>query len=111
MIHSSIFSFLQCYYNPSTGSRFYSKKQVFRHLNARNDFSPTTRETRSITSSNMKKPCTSTSQEKSIKESSSNNSPTGYGSNELPHGWIKEIRLRKYKRGKPVNETVLFRSA
>ncbi|KAJ8512405.1 hypothetical protein OPV22_002839 [Ensete ventricosum] len=97
---------IKCYYNPSTGSRFYSKKQVFRHLNARNDFSPTTRETRSITSSNMKKPCTSTSQEKSIKESSSNNSPTGYGSNELPHGWIKEIRLRKYKRGKPVNETL-----
>uniref|UniRef100_A0A804ISS5 MBD domain-containing protein n=1 Tax=Musa acuminata subsp. malaccensis TaxID=214687 RepID=A0A804ISS5_MUSAM len=101
---------IKCYYNPSTGSRFYSKKQVFRHLNARKDFSPTIRETRSITSSNMKKPCTSTSQEKSIKESSSNNvcsyAPTGYGSNELPHGWIKEIRFRKYKRGKPVNETL-----
>ncbi|THU73490.1 hypothetical protein C4D60_Mb04t23400 [Musa balbisiana] len=97
---------IKCYYNPSTGSRFYSKKQVFRHLNARKDFSPTTRETRSITLSNLKKPCTSTSQEKSIKESSSNNAPTGYGSNELPHGWIKEIRFRKYKRGKPVNETL-----
>ncbi|WOL05848.1 hypothetical protein Cni_G14579 [Canna indica] len=73
------------YSNPSTGSRFYSRKQLFRHLNAGKIFNPRIKQTRSVTSIN---------QEKSVSNSSPNNALSESHPKTLPNGWTKEISFR-----------------
>ncbi|XP_042457015.1 uncharacterized protein LOC122041410 isoform X2 [Zingiber officinale] len=87
---------VKSYYNPSTGSRFYSKKKLFQHLSASKISIPTTRETRSTTSSYNNKASSPTNQEKStIEDSTFDNVLTEFDSKSLPKGWITEIRTTK----------------
>ncbi|XP_042462271.1 uncharacterized protein LOC122045910 isoform X2 [Zingiber officinale] len=87
---------VKSYYNPSTGSRFYSKKKLFQHLSASKISIPTTRETRSTTSSYNNKASSPTNQEKStIEDSTFDNVLTEFDSKSLPKGWITEIRMTK----------------
>ncbi|KAG6524338.1 hypothetical protein ZIOFF_014244 [Zingiber officinale] len=110
---------VKSYYNPSTGSRFYSKKKLFQHLSASKISIPTTRETRSTTSSYNNKASSPTNQEKSTIEDSTFDNVcafslyciianmfalklnfqrqvlTEFDSKSLPKGWITEIRMTK----------------
>ncbi|XP_074568798.1 uncharacterized protein LOC141825307 [Curcuma longa] len=87
---------IKSYYNPSTGSRFYSKKKLFQHLGASKISIPTTRETRSTTSSYNNKVSSPINQEKStIEDSTFDNVLTESDFKSLPKGWITEIRTTK----------------
>ncbi|GLT78249.1 hypothetical protein SLA2020_497890 [Shorea laevis] len=69
------------YFDPSTGFRFYSKPQVLRYLN------------------NVKQECPTSSQEK-CSHSASKVVTEKYVADELPPGWIKELKVRKSACGK-----------
>ncbi|XP_074565838.1 uncharacterized protein LOC141822295 [Curcuma longa] len=82
---------IKSYYNPSTGSRFYSKKKLLQHIGASKILIPT-RETRSTTSSYNKKASSPTNQESIIKDGTFDNVLTKCDAKSLPKGWITEIR-------------------
>ncbi|XP_072960655.1 uncharacterized protein [Typha angustifolia] len=84
--------------DPLTSSRFYSKREVFRHLQIDNLRSSTTK---NIIVNSVGSACTPINQTRS-----SNRKCTDYvivqtesGVDGLPHGWLKEVRYRK-GRGK-----------
>ncbi|KAG6476613.1 uncharacterized protein LOC122022578 isoform X1 [Zingiber officinale] len=83
------------YYNPSIGSRFYSKKKLLQHLSASKILIPATRETRSTTSSYNEKASSPTNPESTIKDGTFDNVLTECDSKSLPKGWITEIRASK----------------
>ncbi|KAJ6824999.1 methyl-CpG-binding domain-containing protein 13 [Iris pallida] len=68
----------KCYYDPITGSRFYSKAQVFRFLGSQKLSTPTLK------------------QESRTRETLDNVlAQVQYSPDGLPHGWVKEIFFRK----------------
>ncbi|CAL9753520.1 unnamed protein product [Musa acuminata subsp. burmannicoides] len=85
---------LWCFHDPYTGSRFCSKKEVLQHLKSGKFRGSPTKQTRSITTRSMEKLCASTNLEEENKTNSAKNDQIENTPYELPHGWIKEIRLR-----------------
>ncbi|KAJ6811413.1 methyl-CpG-binding domain-containing protein 13 [Iris pallida] len=89
----------KCYFDPLTGSRFYSKEAVLQYLEAHKPYPTSIQGGRS--NANMK-------------ESSNMNCPQNvltqidYSPSGLPHGWVKEIRISKPKSSKKVRRDSIY---
>lgn len=83
----------KCYYNPSTGYKFYSRKAVFRHLASENSASPLPNKERSIVIYTGGDTNTSSNQRSSVDIKSKKNTRSSL--DQLPDGWIQINKPRK----------------
>ncbi|KAJ6846442.1 methyl-CpG-binding domain-containing protein 13 [Iris pallida] len=89
----------KCYFDPLTGSRFYSKEAVLQYLEAHKRY-PTSNP-KGCNNANMK-------------ESSNSNclhnvlTRIDYSPSGLPHGWVKEIRISKPKSSQKIRRDSFY---